>query len=919
MENQNSTNRISTFLRKNSVFVIIAVMLVPLLYTGTYIYANSPNPEGSIPYPSNVDSESEGFVLIILDGVGNDYLINPEQMPKVNQHRDLKSATLMVRTGPLTLSATCVSEMMTGVPNSPINGLRNFDLPHPGGEDPWLLAADDPRYNVAMVGSYVMGNIYSDKSNITFENTFKGHSDYYEGDNETLDIAKQWIKEEHFNVMAVHFSGPDKVGHSFGLGSEYDTKISKIDDQVAELVEEIPPSWSVVITADHGMTEFGIHGSAEEETRNVAAIISGPDIDIGAEAKSNQRDLSAIMPLILELPFPNQLHGRIPLEIFTHDQDEKEEIENWNWKAAYQRQKFVNELNGVEDSNLVPDEPNWDAITIEGEFSRTSDKIVSLIVWICIAVIFILASGLNFKYVQENWNLLLGFGVIVSLFLMSHNFLSYSAMIPRAIGGLCAVFLVGYSLQTSGLNPKVNDSKIKAIMSFLTYNYKFWVILSISLFLLLQSLTQVVVSMLLSYSLVFSINSGFGTDLNNRNHMSNEQPIVSKRAKVGTHDSNLVIIWGVALLAFTFGSIRLWFALIPLIFILLSIIIRNQRRDATDLEKLPVYAMFTLCLYAVLFVHRRILGENYVLEAVKIGWPENLITLTLSAILLCISSGVAVFVVHGKTISNKSKYAESLKFAICLNTCLIAVWLSNSIIDWLLISAIGVFYLFAIFSKIKSNGLNAFRYSFLALSMQMALTWGAWAAFVTVIILSCCNKIWKYFHDNMDTEKSFYNPRFILSMAVFPWVIWILWWTLLGQVNGLQTCFEGLCPHPRELDPGSVLVRGGYVGFRENPPLLWMIFMASSPIIISSCMILYRIMKEEFSPRPYLISQMLIILGCVSILAYSPKYPRLMFSLTWNVFFALLQILFIILVILYEKVVGSKLFNKPNLVSTEGI
>ena len=201
----------------------------------------------------------------------------------------------------------------------------------------------------------------------------------------------------------------------------------------------------------------------------------------------------------------------------------------------------------------------------------------------------------------------------------------------------------------------------------------------------------------------------------------------------------------------------------------------------------------------------------------------------------------------------------------------------------------------------------------------MTLTWGAWAAFVTVIILSCCNKIWKYFHDNMDTEISFYNPRFILSLAVFPWVIWILWWTLLGQVNGLQTCFEGLCPHPRELDPGSVLVRGGYVGFRENPPLLWMIFMASSPIIISSCMILYRIVKEEFSPRPYLISQMLIILGCVSILAYSPKYPRLMFSLTWNVFFALLQILFIILVILYDMVVGSKLFNKPTLVSTEGI
>ena len=29
--------------------------------------------------------------------------------------------------------------MMTGVPNAPINGLRNFDLTHPGQKDPSYL------------------------------------------------------------------------------------------------------------------------------------------------------------------------------------------------------------------------------------------------------------------------------------------------------------------------------------------------------------------------------------------------------------------------------------------------------------------------------------------------------------------------------------------------------------------------------------------------------------------------------------------------------------------------------------------------------------------------------------------------------------------------------------------------------------
>ena len=46
------------------------------------------------------------------------------------------------------------------------------------------------------------------------------------------------------------------------------------------------------------------------------------------------------------------------------------------------------------------------------------------------------------------------------------------------------------------------------------------------------------------------------------------------------------------------------------------------------------------------------------------------------------------------------------------------------------------------------------------------------------------------------------HPRATVALAMFPWFVWILWWTLMGQVNGVQFCYEGVCPHPRELDPG---------------------------------------------------------------------------------------------------------------------
>ena len=141
----------------------------------------------------------------------------------------------------------------------------------------------------------------------------------------------------------------------------------------------------------------------------------------------------------------------------------------------------------------------------------------------------------------------------------------------------------------------------------------------------------------------------------------------------------------------------------------------------------------------------------------------------------------------------------------------------------------------------------------------------------------------------------------MIAMAVFPWVIWVLWWTLLGQVNGLQTCFEGICPHPRELDPGSVIVKGGYVGFRDDPNLFWMLVMITSPIIIASSMIMYNLKLQDLNLYPYIISQAILILGCMSVLSFSPQYPRLMFSLFWNILFALFQIFVAIFAILAFK------------------
>ena len=192
------------------------MLIIPLFVTAPHVLLDSETPEGiTIPPPSSHEPLSEGFILIILDGVGEGWMLNEESMPLLNERRE-SGATLHLRTGPLTLSATCVSEIMNGVPNSPSDGLRNFNLEHPGGDDAWTLASsNNPLYDVGLVGSYVFGNMYGDMQDLQFTNTFLGHADYYQGDEDTADVLFEWFENDLGELLLPYLVVDDNDNYIF--------------------------------------------------------------------------------------------------------------------------------------------------------------------------------------------------------------------------------------------------------------------------------------------------------------------------------------------------------------------------------------------------------------------------------------------------------------------------------------------------------------------------------------------------------------------------------------------------------------------------------------------------------------------------------------------------------------------------------
>ena len=866
--------------RKSTIYIVlISLILIPIIFVAPSIYTGTEHPDGALTQPDFLQQESNKFILVILDGVGTDVMLDEEMMPLLNSKKD-DYATLSITTGPLTLSATCVKEMMTGVPNDPVDGLNNFDLSHPGGLDPWILAANDPDNDVVMIGSYVMGNMYDSMSGIEFIYTFKGHSDYYEGDDETYQLVLSMNENNTYDTISAHFSGPDKVGHTWGIEStEYAEKMLDIDEKIDHMIDRLGDEWNIIITADHGMTESGTHGSAELVTRDVTAFVKGPDIIPGTYQIAKQRDISALTTVLLNQPFPIQLNGQIPIGILAYDESEKSAIEQWNWETALQRHVFFY----GESSELEPGSVDWSLISDETKFDNDSNTGFTFVIWL-MAIMYCLylfkpnmSSGK--MYILES----LTFASFVGILVYSQDRLDFSAMIPRGLGAACAVYLSSVALS------QIIDNKSKSIepnplLSILLSPMIIPYIVG-SLFLITGDISKSILIGTMAWAITYPLYKfQFGEDKNSKFKFSDG------------------FYWIMAIACLSFSGMRLWFMLIPMFFFAVKSISDYWRNSNRMNDKIKTIILSLLLLISILFVNNRITGYHVMNRMLKMGWPTNF----FSTFALIISVITVILLSNRLSKVEKDLQTNSKYILFCL-ICFFSLVFESTYFDRMVILFLIIGYFVGVRlylnSVTKSSGKDTLR---IVISSHVLVIWGAWAAIVVLLLLPCVAILLDKFSTKINwAEIDLSNPKLFLAQALTPWMIWILWWTLLGQVNGIQTCAEGICPHPRELDLGRIQVRGGYFGDRVNPELNWMILMISAPIVIVSSWLMFMVRSSGMSLRPYMISQLLLVIGSLNILAFSTDSPRLLFSVTWNLVFAILQVIFAVIAELLFRYTGS--------------
>ena len=422
-----------------SIGLVLVLCLSSLLYTGSYIVSDTPVPmEGVEPSPYPDEPLTEGFLFLIFDGGRKDMMSDPELMPNLNR-RVQDGAYLEVRTNPLTMTAMCVKEMATGVPARPNEALQNFHPQHPGSIDGFNLASThdgngdgEPDNYVGIIGDYVWKDLLPDKEKVPFSQARYGHADYHKGDEEGFATLKEWVAgavpkghEQPRNLIITHLSGLDSVGHRYGTvdSDEYKDKLRFIDDNLEEVFELLPEDWTVVVTSDHGLTDSGQHGSDLDILRDVAAFMWGPNVKQGVVVEGvNQRDLATFPSMLLSLPLPHAVHGRIPLDAFDLTPEKREAIDQWNWNATVARNDWLKEeghtyVDGLERSTI-----EWERLNVDEIGIRTTDIVLSLITIIALtAVLFNILNKRGFSTAFRASTCIGFFSVFVGSLVLSYN------------------------------------------------------------------------------------------------------------------------------------------------------------------------------------------------------------------------------------------------------------------------------------------------------------------------------------------------------------------------------------------------------------------------------------------------------------------------------------------------------------------
>lgn len=268
--------------RPGRVAAALALLLATVLgivLALIFVILPDPAPRDIAPLAKPEAALTDRVLFVVVDGLRYDVATSPSKMP--NFARAMREhAHAEVWAGQVTMTTSAILSYGTGRPGRFEQILRNLD-PAPPPHNNWLDNAKNAGRSLMSVGDPAWPHMYRDAL-VEHRKDPKGASIDVDFNHLTFRDTRDLLRKEP-NFLVAHFVTPDHQGHAYGILSQrYVDHMRSFDRLLFELLGELPPNVTVVVTSDHGAVDSGTHGSDTAVQRRCPAFAYGPGIAKGA-------------------------------------------------------------------------------------------------------------------------------------------------------------------------------------------------------------------------------------------------------------------------------------------------------------------------------------------------------------------------------------------------------------------------------------------------------------------------------------------------------------------------------------------------------------------------------------------------------------------------------------------------------------
>ncbi|MBF8255819.1 MAG: Sulfatase protein [Anaerolineales bacterium] len=323
--------RLADILRLGAAAALLWACAVPMVSpSGGPPSKASPSPSSSstprlstpIPTPTILPTStprprSERVLIVSLDGLRPDAL-DPNRTPAILALAESGAFTLTAQTIDPSVTLPAHGSMLSGYDVErhgltwndylPDNGFiltpTLFSLAHDAGLHTEMVVSKEKLVHIASPGS-------------VDEFTYVPGGDFAVAEQAGIAIA------DGFEVLFVHFPGPDTAGHQDGWTSPtYLGTVAHSDEAVARILADLEAAGLregtlIILTSDHG-GHGEVHGSSLPEDMTIPWIVAGPGVVAGTRLTSpiTVYDTAATALWALGLSLPADIAGRPVVEAF---------------------------------------------------------------------------------------------------------------------------------------------------------------------------------------------------------------------------------------------------------------------------------------------------------------------------------------------------------------------------------------------------------------------------------------------------------------------------------------------------------------------------------------------------------------------------------------------------------------------------